>query len=122
MSPFRLTQALSDTEVRRLHEAVVATLDEWTARLCAEAEEKFPEKVTAFRPEMAVHGRYAQPCPVCGQPVQRVVYAENEMNYCATCQTEGRLMADRSLSRLLKADWPRTLEELEALKRRSSSP
>jgi len=86
--------------------------------LQAEAEEKFPEKVTAFRPEMAVHGRFGKPCPRCGSPVQRIRYADNETNYCATCQTEGRVLADRSLSRLLGKDWPRTLDELDALKRR----
>jgi formamidopyrimidine-DNA glycosylase len=88
-------------------------LGEWTARLVAEAERKFPEKVTAFRPEMAVHGRFGQPCPVCGTAVQRIVYAENETNYCPRCQTGGKLLADRSLSRLLKNDWPRTIEDWE---------
>jgi formamidopyrimidine-DNA glycosylase len=118
MSPFRLTTALSGAEVEGLRRAAIDVLAEWTARLGAEAETSFPEKVTAFRPEMAVHGRYGQPCPVCGGIVQRVVYAENEMNYCPGCQTGGRLMADRALSRLLRADWPRTVEELEALRRR----
>jgi len=93
-------------------------LHEWLDRLRAQAAGQFPEKVTAFRPEMAVHGRYRQPCPVCGSPVQRIVYAENETNYCATCQTGGKLLADRALSRLLKSDWPRTLEEMEALRGR----
>jgi formamidopyrimidine-DNA glycosylase len=116
LSPFKLTSAMTAEEVERLHGAVQATLGEWTARLTAEAMAAFPEKVTAFRPEMAVHGRYRQKCPACGSPVQRIVYAENEMNYCATCQTGGRLMADRSLSRLLKDDWPRTVEELEGLR------
>jgi len=122
MSPFRITTAMSDAEIEALRQAVVTTLAEWTERLCAQAAAAFPENVTAFHPEMAVHGRYGQPCPVCGQPVQHVVYAQNEMNYCARCQTEGRLMADRSLSRLLKSDWPRTIEELEAMKRRLGNP
>jgi formamidopyrimidine-DNA glycosylase len=113
MSPFRQTSALSDQEVRRLYEATRLTLQQWTSRLRDETGEEFPEKVTAFRDGMAVHGRYGQPCPDCGAPVQRVVYAANEANYCANCQTGGRLLADRSLSRLLREDWPRTLEELE---------
>jgi formamidopyrimidine-DNA glycosylase len=113
LSPVRLAQALDAAEAARLYEAARATLAEWTARLRREVGDGFPEKVTAFRPEMAVHGRYRQPCPDCGAPVQRIVHAENESNYCARCQTGGRLLADRSLSRLLKADWPRTLEELE---------
>ena len=113
MSPFKQTGNLTDEEVRRLYEAVRRTLSHWTARLQREAGDNFPEKVTAFREGMAVHGRYRQPCPDCGAPVQRVVYAANEANYCANCQTGGRLLADRSLSRLLKDDWPRTLEELE---------
>jgi formamidopyrimidine-DNA glycosylase len=113
LSPFKLTSALDDDEVRRLHEATRATLSKWIVDLQEEAGADFPEKVTAFRPGMAVHGRYGQPCPDCGSPVQRVVYAANEANYCATCQTGGRLLADRSLSRLLREDWPRTLEELE---------
>ncbi len=116
LSPFRMTTALDDAELLRLHQACVATLQWWTARLRAEVGDGFPDVVTAFRPEMAVHGKYNQPCPVCGQKVQRVVYAANEANYCAVCQTEGRLLADRALSRLLKADWPRTLEELEERK------
>jgi formamidopyrimidine-DNA glycosylase len=119
LSPLKLTSSLTDAEVARLHEATRATLLEWIGRLRREAAETFPEKVTAFRDEMAVHGRFGQPCPVCGSPVQRIVYADNEANYCATCQTGGKLLADRSLSRLLKADWPRSLEEWE-LKRRSS--
>jgi formamidopyrimidine-DNA glycosylase len=102
--------------VTRLHDAARAVLAEWTDRLRAEAADGFPEKVTAFRDGMAVHGRYRQPCPVCGAPVQRIVYAENEANYCARCQTGGKVLADRALSRLLGADWPRTLEELEDLK------
>ena len=93
-------------------------LAEWTSRLRAEAGDEFPTHVTAFRPQMAVHGRFGKPCPVCGAPVQRIVYAENETNYCARCQTGGKVLADRGLSRLLGKDWPRTLDELEALKRR----
>ena len=113
MSPFALTRKLDDAEVARLHGATRATLSTWLTRLRAEAGEKFPEKVTAFRTDFAVHGRHGKPCPDCGDPVQRLVYADNEANYCATCQTGGRLLADRALSRLLKDDWPRTLEELE---------
>jgi formamidopyrimidine-DNA glycosylase len=113
MSPFKQTGNMTDEDVRRLYEAVRLTLAQWTARLQRETGDDFPEKVTAFREGMAVHGRYRQPCPDCGAPVQRVVYAANEANYCANCQTGGRLLADRSLSRLLKDDWPRTLEELE---------
>jgi formamidopyrimidine-DNA glycosylase len=113
LSPVRLTRQLEEDEVRRLHESTEAVLEEWIGRLRADVGEAFPEKVTAFRKEMAVHGRHGQPCPVCGSPIQRIVYAENELNYCATCQTGGRLLADRSLSRLLKGDWPRTLDELE---------
>jgi formamidopyrimidine-DNA glycosylase len=113
LSPMKLTSKLKEEEIRQLHEAVKQTLNEWIARLQNETGSAFPSKVTAFRPEMAVHGRYGQPCPVCGSPVQRIVYAENESNYCATCQTEGRLLADRALSRLLKQDWPRSLDEWE---------
>ena len=113
LSPFRLTRQLEDEEVARLFDSARATLADWIERLRAEVGDGFPEKVTAFRKEMAVHGRYREPCPECGSPVQRIVYAENESNYCATCQTGGRLLADRALSRLLKRDWPRTLEELE---------
>ena len=113
LSPFKLTDALTDDESARLYEAVRGVLVEWTERLRREAGDAFPTKVTAFREGMAVHGRYGHPCPVCGSPVQRVVYTANEANYCATCQTGGRLLADRALSRLLKKDWPRTLEELE---------
>ena len=120
LSPFKQTQAIGDDEVARLFDAVHSTLTGWSTRLREETGEGFPEKVTAFREGMAVHGRYGQPCPVCGSPVQRVVYADNEANYCATCQTGGRLLADRSLSRLLREDWPRTLEELE--RRRSPKP
>lgn len=117
LSPFKQTHALSDEEIRHLYDATRATLSKWIADLQAETGEEFPEKVTAFRAGMAVHGRYGQPCPECGSPVQRIVYAANEANYCATCQTGGRLLADRSLSRLLKDDWPRTLEELERRRR-----
>jgi len=114
LSPVMLTQKLSPEAIRRLYEAARAVLTEWTGRLREEAGAAFPEKVTAFRPQMAVHGRFGQPCPVCGTAVQRIRYAENETNYCPRCQTEGRILADRSLSRLLKDDWPRTVEELEA--------
>ncbi|HEV8303661.1 MAG TPA: DNA-formamidopyrimidine glycosylase family protein [Gemmatimonadales bacterium] len=114
LSPFQLTGRLSDDEVARLHGAARRTLVDWIDRLRAETGFEFPEKVTAFREGMAVHGRYRQPCPVCGSPVQRIRYAENEANYCATCQTGGRVLADRALSRLLKDDWPRSLEEWEA--------
>ena len=117
LSPFKQTRTLADEEVRRLYEATRLTLSQWIARLQDEAGDEFPEKVTAFRDGMAVHGRFNQPCPDCGTPVQRVVYAANEANYCPSCQTGGRLLADRSLSRLLKEDWPRTLEELERRKR-----
>ena len=117
MSPFRQTRQLTDEEIARLHSAAVEVLREWIERLRAEAGDEFPEHVTAFREDFAVHGRHKKPCPVCGSPVQRVVYAENEMNYCARCQTGGRLLADRALSRLLRDDWPRTLEELEERKR-----
>ena len=117
LSPFKLTNSLSDEEVRRLFDATRATLSEWIAKLQDEAGGEFPEKVTAFHDGMAVHGRYGKPCPDCGAPVQRVVYAANEANYCATCQTGGRLLADRALSRLLREDWPRTLDELERRKR-----
>ncbi len=113
LSPLRLTRQLSPAEVARLHKAVQAVLREWTDRLRAETGAAFPERVTAFRPGMAVHGRYGKPCPTCGTPVQRIAYAENEVNYCPRCQTEGRLLADRALSRLLKDDWPRTIEEWE---------
>ena len=117
LSPVKLTKRMTEDEIERLHSAIQATMHEWIGRLAADVEEKFPEKVTAFRPEMAVHGRYGQPCPVCGSPVQRIVYAENEANYCATCQTGGKLLADRALSRLLREDWPRTLAEMEERKR-----
>ena len=114
LSPFQLTGRLSDGEIARLYEATRRILLAWIERLRAETGSGFPEKVTAFRDGMAVHGRYKQPCPVCGSPVQRIRYAENEANYCATCQTGGRVLADRGLSRLLKDDWPRSLEEWEA--------
>ena len=113
LSPVQLTTNLSDDEVARLFAAVRETLAEWTDRLRRETGDGFPEKVTAFRPEMAVHGKYGRPCPVCGAPVQRIRYAANETDYCARCQTGGRLLADRSLSRLLKDDWPRSIDELE---------
>ncbi|HEY0255760.1 MAG TPA: DNA-formamidopyrimidine glycosylase family protein [Kofleriaceae bacterium] len=113
MSPFKMTSALDDTEIKELHTACKTQLILWTDRLRAEVGYGFPDKVTAFRPEMAVHGKYGEPCPRCGSKVQRIVYADNEANYCATCQTDGKLLADRSLSRLLKQDWPKTLEELE---------
>jgi len=112
LSPTKLTRSLTDAEFLRLYEAARATLTRWIDRLRAEVGGGFPEKVTAFHDEMAVHGRYRKPCPVCGSPVQRIVYAENECNYCATCQTGGRLLADRSLSRLLKDDWPRSIDDL----------
>jgi formamidopyrimidine-DNA glycosylase len=114
MSPFQLTGRMNDEEIARLHDAARRTLLTWIERLRTETGSEFPEKVTAFREGMAVHGRYKQPCPVCGSPVQRIRYAENEANYCATCQTGGRVLADRGLSRLLKDDWPRSLEEWEA--------
>jgi formamidopyrimidine-DNA glycosylase len=113
LSPFAQTQSLSGEDTRRLYAAVRSTLTEWTERLRREAGADFPEKVTAFREGMAVHGRFRKPCPVCGSPVQRIVYAENETNYCARCQTGGKILADRALSRLLKASWPRSIDELE---------
>jgi formamidopyrimidine-DNA glycosylase len=112
LSPMKLTRSLSDAEFARLFEATRTTLARWVDRLREQTGGGFPEKVTAFHQEMAVHGRFKQPCPVCRSPVQRIVYAENECNYCATCQTGGRLLADRSLSRLLKADWPRSIDDL----------
>lgn len=118
LSPLTLTHKLTAEEWERLFAATRETLSVWTNRLLSEAGKKFPEGVTAFRPEMAVHGRFGQPCPRCGTKVQRIRYADNETNYCAACQTGGKVLADRSLSRLLGADWPRTLDELEALKRR----
>ena len=118
LSPIALTHRLKPEEWERLFAATRQTLKLWIERLRAEAEEGFPEKVTAFRKDMAVHGRYGEPCPMCGDKVLRIRYADKETNYCARCQTGGRVLADRSLSRLLGSDWPRTLEELEALKRR----
>lgn len=122
LSPARRTRQLEDAEIEALREATVASLTEWIARLRDEVGEDFPDKVTAFHPEMAVHGRFRQPCPRCGAPIQRIVYASNETNYCAVCQTGGRLLADRAFSRLLREDWPRTLEELEAPARPSTGP
>lgn len=118
LSPVMLTHKLKPGEWDRLYTATLQTLTQWIDRLRSEALKKFPEKVTAFRPEMAVHGRFNQPCPRCGQKIQRIRYADNETDYCAQCQTGGKVLADRSLSRLLGSDWPRTLDELEALKRR----
>jgi len=118
LSPIALTHKLTPDEWQRLFDATRFTLSSWMERLIIEAGKKFPEGVTAFRPEMAVHGRFGKPCPRCGDPIQRIRYADNETNYCATCQTGGKVLADRSLSRLLGSDWPRTLDELEALKRR----
>jgi formamidopyrimidine-DNA glycosylase len=113
LSPFKLTRLLTGDEARALHRATVETLAEWTARLQREAGDRFPEKVTAFHDGMAVHGRFGKPCPRCGTLVQRIVHGEHEVNYCPACQTEGRLLADRALSKLLKDDWPKTLDELE---------
>ncbi len=118
LSPLTLTRRLTDGEVAQLYEATRDTLTEWTARLIAEVGDDFPETVTAFRDAMAVHGRFGLPCPVCGTPIQRIRYADNETNYCARCQTGGRLLADRALSRLLHQDWPKSLEELESLGKR----
>lgn len=113
LSPMKLTSRLTDTEIERLFRATQEQMGRWIGLLREQTGSDFPAKVTAFRPEMAVHGRYGKPCPMCGSPVQRIVYAENECNYCAECQNEGRLLADRALSRLLKEDWPRSIEELE---------
>jgi formamidopyrimidine-DNA glycosylase len=121
MSPAAMTQKLTDSEIARLFDAARTTLARWVERLTAEAGDAFPEKVTAFHPAMAVHGRYRKPCIRCGAPVQRIRYAANEANYCARCQTDGRLLADRALSRLLHDDWPRTLEELEMRTAREST-
>jgi len=113
LAPTLRTRSMSDEQMERLHAAITTSLTEWTERLRQEVGEGWPEKVTAFRTDMAVHGKFGEPCPRCGSPVQRIVYASNETNYCATCQTDGRLLADRSLSRLLKDDWPRHIDELE---------
>ncbi|HEY7250717.1 MAG TPA: DNA-formamidopyrimidine glycosylase family protein [Methylomirabilota bacterium] len=118
LSPVRMTRALTEEEIARLLDATKTTLRDWIDRLRQDAGGGFPEGVTAFRPDMAVHGRYGKPCPDCGAPVQRIVHSENETNYCARCQTGGRLLADRALSRLLRQDWPRTLEEMEERRRR----
>ena len=115
LSPFTLTQKLTDNDIEQLLAAIKRTLSDWVERLRLEAKERFPEKVTAFRPDMATHGKYGEPCPRCGNKIQRIRYGSNETNYCPTCQTGGKLLADRALSRLLKDDWPRTPEELEAL-------
>ena len=117
LSPIALTHKLKPDEWERLYKATLETLQLWIDRLSEEAKAGFPEKVTAFRKDMAVHGRFGQPCPRCGEPIQRIRYADNETNYCPGCQTEGTILADRSLSRLLGSDWPRTLDELEALKK-----
>ena len=113
LSPIALTQSLPAEAVARLYESIRAVLSEWTERLRAQSARAFPENVTAFRPEMAVHGRFGQPCPTCGAPVQRIVYADNETNYCARCQTGGRILADRALSRLLKSSWPKSIDDLD---------
>jgi formamidopyrimidine-DNA glycosylase len=118
LSPLAQTRKLTTEEIQRLFAATLSTLKTWTDRFNTEAEKSFPEKVTAFRPEMAAHGRFQQPCPRCGSPIQRIRYADNETNYCPACQTGGKVLADRSLSRLLGPDWPRTLDELEALRKK----
>jgi formamidopyrimidine-DNA glycosylase len=118
LSPVKWTSRLSEEEIEQLRGATREVLKEWIERLAAQTGSDFPTKVTAFRPEMAVHGRYKEPCPVCGAPVQRIVHAESESNYCARCQTGGKVLADRSLSKLLKDDWPRTIEEWEAMRER----
>jgi len=118
LSPLAQTRKLNAEELHRLFTATISTLTLWTDRFNTEAEKSFPEKVTAFRPEMVAHGRFGQPCPRCGSPIQRIRYADNETNYCPTCQTGGKVLADRSLSRLLGSDWPRTLDELEALRKK----
>lgn len=118
LSPLVWTQRLSEDELERLHTAIHVVLREWVDRLVAQHEDRFPDKVTAFRPEMVAHGKHGEPCPACGDPIQRIVFADRETNYCATCQTGGKLLADRALSRLLKGDWPRTLEELESLRKK----
>jgi formamidopyrimidine-DNA glycosylase len=121
LSPAKLTRKMTEEEINRLHRATRETLETWSTRFVADAKKAFPEKVTAFREGMAVHGRYGKPCPDCGAPVKRIVYADNEANYCATCQTGGRLLADRALSQLLRGDWPKTLEELEERKGRGKT-
>jgi formamidopyrimidine-DNA glycosylase len=121
LSPFKLTRQLTSEETAILRRATIDTLAEWTTRLQDEAGDKFPEKVTAFHQGMAVHGRFGEPCPRCGTPVQRIVHGEHEVNYCPSCQTEGRLLADRALSKLLKDDWPKTLEELERRRKERST-
>ncbi len=118
LSPLQLTRNLDDAEIDRLYEVTRRSLTEWTERLRAEFGDDFPKKITAFHPEMAAHGKYGEPCPVCGSPIQRIKYADRETNYCATCQTGGKVLADRGMSRLLGDDWPRTLEELEELHRK----
>jgi formamidopyrimidine-DNA glycosylase len=118
LSPITLTHKLQPQEWERLYSATRVTLEKWIQRLAAESENGFPEKVTAFRPDMSVHGRFGLPCPRCGEPIQRIRYADSETNYCVRCQTGGKLLADRALSRLLGADWPRTLDELDSLKNR----
>ncbi len=120
LSPFKLTRQLSADEIRGLYTATIETLSEWTERLRSDAGDAFPEKVTAFRDEMAVHGRFGRPCPRCATPVQRIVHGEHEVNYCPRCQTEGRLLADRALSKLLKDDWPKTVDELERRRNKRS--
>jgi formamidopyrimidine-DNA glycosylase len=120
LSPIKLTRSLSDKEIERLHTATQQTLLEWTDRLRAQAGDGFPEKVTAFQPDFAVHGKYRQPCPVCGTAIARIVHSENEVDYCPRCQTDGRLLADRALSRLLREDWPKTVDELERRQRRGA--
>jgi formamidopyrimidine-DNA glycosylase len=117
LSPMKLTSTLSDQEIEALYDATLDTLRSWIDRLREETGDRFPERVTAFRPEMAVHGKFGKPCPVCGSPIQRIVYARNESNYCSRCQTGGRLLSDRALSRLLREDWPKTLADLEERKR-----
>ena len=122
LSPLKLTHRMTAEEIARLYEATGTTLRNWTDRLRRQAGDRFPEQVTAFHPQMTVHGRYGKPCPTCGASVQRIVYASNESNYCAACQTGGKLLADRALSRLLRGDWPRTLEHLEAMKEERGVP
>jgi len=122
LSPMKLTSALTGEEIERLFHATQETLRIWVERLREQAGDEFPDKVTAFHDEMAVHGKYGKPCPVCGDPVQRIVFARNEANYCSRCQTGGRLLSDRALSRLLKQDWPKTLEEMETRRRTGGKP